>query len=164
VLGKKVGKLMRSVQLVIDSFGHEQLTILLNGGTIELVVEGETIVLTPEDVAVERQVREGLVAANQGMITIALDTVLTEDLLIEGLAREIVNKINTMRREAGFEVTDRIRIKIDATQRVRQCFETFGAMINGEVLAVSVEFGPCEGTAWDLNGESVIIALVKQPK
>lgn len=162
VLGKKVGKLMKSAQQAIDAFGHEQLTTLLNGGTVNIQVEGESITLTPEDVAVERQVREGLVAANQGTITIALDTHLTEDLLIEGLAREVVNKINTMRREAGFEVTDRIHVKIDATERLRQCFEKFGDMINGEVLAVSVEFEPCEGTAWDLNGEPATIALTKQ--
>lgn len=162
ILGKKVGKLMRSVQLLIDSFGHQQLTTLLNGGTVELQIESEIIALTAEDVAVERHVREGLVAANQGAITIALDTVLTEDLLIEGLAREVVNKINTMRREAGFEVTDRIRIKIDATERLRRCFETFDMFIKGEVLAISIDFGPCEGTIWDLNGEPATIALFKQ--
>jgi isoleucyl-tRNA synthetase len=163
ILGKKVGKLMRSAQLAIDAFGHDQLTTLLNGGTVEMQLEGETIVLTPEDVAVERQVREGLIAANEGLITIALDTSLTEDLLIEGLAREVVNKINTMRREGGFDVTDRIHVKIDATERVRKCFDQFGEMIKGEVLALSVDFGPCEGgTVWDLNGEAATIALVKQ--
>jgi isoleucyl-tRNA synthetase len=162
VLGKKVGKLMRNVQTTVDAFGHEQLSKLLNGGTVEVQVEGETIVLTPEDVAVERQTKDGLIAANEGLITIALDTALTDDLLVEGLAREVVNKINTMRREAGFEVTDRIHVKIDSTDRVRQCFERFGPMINGEVLALTVNFGPCKGTAWDLNGEAATIELVKQ--
>lgn len=161
ILGKKVGKLMRSVQATIDAFGHEQLSILLNGGTVEVQVEGELIVLTPEDVAVERQAKESLVAANEGLITIALDTSLTDDLLIEGLAREIVNKINTMRREAGFEVTDRIHVKIDANERVRLCFERFGSMISGEVLALSIAFEPCKGTAWDLNGEVATIELLK---
>lgn len=161
VLGKKVGKLMRNVQIAIDGFDHEQLTTLLNGGTVTLQLEEETIVLTPEDVAVERQVREGLIAANQGTITIALDTALTEELLIEGFAREIVNKINTMRRDAAFEVTDRIRIKIDASDRILQCFEVHGPMIRNEVLAVSVDFGPCEGTQWDLNGEPATISVTK---
>lgn len=161
VLGKKVGKLMRSVQDAVDTFSHQQLTTLLNGGTVSLQVEGETVVLTPEDVAVERQVRDGVVAANAGMITIGLNTALTEELLSEGLAREIVNKINTMRREGGFDVTDRIHVKIDSTDKVRQCFDTFGDMINSEILALSVNFGPCEGTDWDLNGEPAKIALVK---
>lgn len=161
VLGKKVGKLMRSVQLAIDAFGHDQLTTLLNGGNVEMQVEGETIVITPEDVAVERQVKEGLIAANQGTITIALDTALSEELQIEGLAREVINKINTMRREGGFDVTDRVHVKIETTDRVRKCFEMFGDMINGEVLALSVDFSPCEGTEWDLNGEPAKIALIK---
>jgi isoleucyl-tRNA synthetase len=161
VLGKKVGKLMRSVQQEIDAFGQEQLTALLNGENVELKVEGETITLTPEDVAVERLVREGLVAANEDKITIALDTALTDDLLLEGLAREVVNKINTMRRESGFDVTDRIHVTVDSTPRVRECFDKFGTLINGEVLALSVDFKPCEGTAWDLNGEQATIALRK---
>ena len=67
-----------------------------------------------------------------------------------------------MRREGGFEVTDRIHVKIEATERVRQCFEKFGTMISGEILAVSVDFGHCEGTVWDLNGEPATIALIKQ--
>ena len=84
-----------------------------------------------------------------------------EELLIEGFAREIVNKINTMRREAGFAVTDRIRVSIDSTDRIRKCFDTFGDFINNEVLAVNVTFGPCQGTVWDLNGEPATIALAK---
>ncbi|MEI8366409.1 MAG: DUF5915 domain-containing protein [Parachlamydiaceae bacterium] len=160
-LGKKVGKLMRSVQQAVDAFTHQQLTALLNGESVNLIVEGETIVLTPEDVSVERQVREGLIAANEGMITIALDTALTGDLLIEGLAREVINKINTMRRDAGLAVTDRIHVKIQSSDRLKHCFDGFGEMINKEVLALSVEFCPCEGTAWDLNGEAATIAIAK---
>lgn len=160
-LGKKVGKLMRPVQQAVDNFTQKELSELMDGNSVTIHVEGENIVLTAEDVAVERHVREGLVAANLNTITIALDTTLDDNLLIEGIAREIVNKINTMRREAGFEVTDRIRIKIDTNERVKQCFNTFGEYINGEVLAVAVDFGPCEGTAWDLNGEPATIALQK---
>ena len=161
ILGKKVGKLMRAVQTAIDTFTHDQLTTLLNGGEVVLLVEGENVTLTPEDVQVERHVREGLVAANAGLITIALDTNLSEVLLLEGLAREVINKVNTMRREAGFEVTDRIHMELDATDRLKQCFDRFGPMINAEVLAVSVKFGPSNGTAWDLNGENTIITLKK---
>lgn len=159
VLGKKVGKLMKSVQTAVDSFTHDQLTALLNGGTVGLNVEGESILLTPEDVAVERQVLDGLIAANAGALTIALDTHLNDDLLIEGLAREVINKVNTMRRDSGFDVTDRIHIVLDTTDRVKECFKKYGDMINGEVLALSVTFGPCDGISWDLNGEPARIAL-----
>lgn len=161
VLGKKVGKRMRDVQMKIDAFDHNQLTTLLEGGDVILQLDDETIKLTSEDVQVERQVREGLIAANSGIITIGLDTTLSDELLLEGLAREIINKVNTMRREGGFDVSDRVNITMQTTDRVRQCFEIFGEMINHEVLAVSVHFGLCEGTEWDLNGESTVISLEK---
>ena len=159
VLGKKVGKLMKAAQSAIDAFDQEHLEILMNGGTVPLELNGEAINLTPEDVQVERTVREGLIAANAGHITIGLDTALTEELLIEGLSREVVNKINTMRREAGLAVTDRIHVKMQTTERVQHCFKLYGDVIRDEVLALSVEFGPCEGTPWDLNGEPTIISL-----
>jgi len=161
ILGKKVGKLMRSVQEAIDKFNHQQLTTLLNGKNVTLQIEGETIELTPEDVAVERIVHEGLIAANAGLITIALNSTLTEDLMIEGLAREVVNKINTMRREANFNVTDRIHIQIQSTDKVHKCFDIHGDFIKNEVLALSVIFAPCDGTEWDLNGEPATMALTK---
>lgn len=161
VLGKKVGKLMNGVQKAVGGFNHEQLNTLLNGGTVSLVVDGETVVLSPEDVAVERQVRDGLVAANAGSITIALNTALTDELLKEGLAREIINKINTMRRDAGFAVTDRIAVKVESTEQVMQCYKNYGEMINSETLALSVDFGPCDGTEWDLNGEPAKISLTR---
>ena len=168
VLGKKVGKLMKNVQEAIDRFDNHQLTELLNGHSVSLKVDGEAILLSPEDVAVERQVHEGLVAANEGIITIALNTTLTEELLIEGIARELINKVNTMRREANFAVTDRVRMKIQSTDHLKKCFNAFKEMICGEVLALSVDFvspedptSELKGTTWDLNGEPATIVLEK---
>jgi isoleucyl-tRNA synthetase len=90
---------------------------------------------------------------------VALDTALNEELLQEGLARELVNKINTMRREMEFEVTDRIRICLQTTPRVLACFAKYRDYITHEVLAVDVQFGKCEGTPWDLNGEETFISI-----
>lgn len=161
VLGKKVGKHMKAVQALIDSFSSGQLNTLQHGGSLKITLEGESFDLIPEDVVVERIVREGLVAANEGYITIALDTVLNEELLQEGIAREIINKINTMRREADFAVTDRIKVQMETTDRVRFCFKHFGDLISKEVLATEVAFGPCDGVEWDLNGEPAKIVLTK---
>lgn len=159
ILGKKVGKLMKAVQLAIDEFDQSKLLTLLNGKNLTIHVEGEEIELTPEDVQVERSVHEGIVAANEGVITIALETQLDEALLLEGLAREIVNKINTMRREANFAVTDRIRVQMQSTERVNVCFSEFKDYICGEILAEDFQFGPCTGIEWDLNGEPTVIAI-----
>ena len=163
VLGKKVGKLMRAAQVAIDAFDQTRLELLLNGNNVTLTLEGEEIIITPEDVEVDRIVHEGMVAANDGEITLALDTTLDEALLIEGIGREMVNKINTMRKEAGFEVSDRIRIKMQTTDRVKTCFELHGDYIQNEVLALSVKFQECGGEEWDINGEPTRIVIEKVP-
>lgn len=161
VLGKKAGRLMKGAQTAIEEFTQAQLKEFLERKAMDIEVEGHTIHLTEEDVQVERMVHEGLVAANQGLITIALNTHLDEELLLEGLAREIVNKVNTMRREANFSVTDRISLHMQASDRVKKSFELFKDYICQEVLAVDVQFGKAEGIEWDLNGEKAIIAISK---
>jgi isoleucyl-tRNA synthetase len=159
VLGKKVGKQMKAAQMAIDQFDQHQLATLLAGNSLTLQLEGEPLTLTPEDVQVERSVHAGLIAANAGVITVALNTALTEELLLEGLAREIVNKINTMRRETGIAVTDRIAVQMETTARVQESFKIHGKFIQGEVLALSMTFGPCSGSDLDLNGEPTRIAI-----
>jgi isoleucyl-tRNA synthetase len=159
VLGKKVGKGMNAAQAAIQALSKMQLNALLKGGAVEIIVEGQTVPLTSEDVAIERKVKEGLVAATSQEMTIALDTALNEDLLLEGLAREIVNKVNTMRRDLGYAVTDRIAIQLKTTERVKKAFEIHREYIVHEVLATQVLFDCEEGTEWDLNGEPTLIAL-----
>jgi isoleucyl-tRNA synthetase len=161
LLGKKVGKQMKAVQATIDQFSEQEMRTLLKGEELTILIEGKKILLTPEEVQVDRIVHEGLVAANEGAITIALETRLNENLLEEGLMRELINKINTMRREANFSVTDRIIIHMHPTDRVKACFEKYHSYICHEVLAVHVELGPCSGTKWDLNGEPTIIEIQK---
>lgn len=159
VLGKKVGKLMNAAQQAILGFSQAQLNILLQGNPLPIQIEGEEVVLTGEDVSVERKVRQGLIAATAQEMTVALDTALNEELLLEGLAREIVNKINTMRRDAGFAVTDRIAIELSTTDRVKKAFEIHKDYILHEVLGTQVVFECLDGTDWDLNGEPTRIGI-----
>ncbi|MBF8262892.1 MAG: ileS [Parachlamydiales bacterium] len=161
VLGKKIGKLLPLAQKAMQGLDRKKIQELACGGTVDLLVNGEKIVLTSEDVQIERKVKEGLAAGNEGELTVALDTALNDELLMEGLAREIVNKVNTMRRDMGFEVTDRIAISLQTTTRVQECFVQYGSMIQNEVLAVDVQFKNVEGSSWDLNGEETIIAIYK---
>ena len=159
ILGKKVGKLMNAAQKEISGFSQAQLNVLLQGKDLPIHVEGQEVVLTGEDVSVERKVREGLIAATAQEMTVALDTELNDQLLLEGLAREIVNKINTMRRDEGFAVTDRIAIEISTTDRVKQAFEQHKDYIMHEVLGTQVIFECSNGTQWDLNGEPTTIGI-----
>ncbi|MFA6915057.1 MAG: isoleucine--tRNA ligase [Parachlamydiales bacterium] len=162
VLGKKVGKLMRQVQQAIEKLDQHALETILEGKSIQLHIEGETIEVTPEDAEITRKVHEGLIASTNGIVTVALDTHLTEELIQEGIAREIVNKINTMRREAGFDVTDRIQVVMDTTPKIQVSFEKYKEYITNEVLATEVKFGSAsEGTSWEINDEKTVISVVK---
>jgi len=160
-LGQKVGKLMRAVQNAIADFTVEQQEAILSGKDVALSIEVQDIILNPEDVEIKREVKGDHVAANTGAVTIILDTTINDELIIEGLAREVVNKINTMRRDEGLHVTDRIHVTIDSTERIKNCFSLHGDYIRSEVLALSVNFDKCAGMEWDLNGEPACIAISK---
>jgi isoleucyl-tRNA synthetase len=159
ILGKKVGKRMNAVHQAIEHFSQKQLSVLLKGQTLEIEIEGEAIVLAPEDVGVERSAKDNLVAMNTGAITVALDTVLSDDLILEGFARELVNKINSMRRDAGFAVSDRIVIALKTTDKVLSALQKHRDYIMHEVLGTQVHLDCSDGTEWDLNGEPAQIGI-----
>lgn len=161
VLGKKIGKLMPEAQKVIQGLSHQQMQTLNQGTPVSVLIGGLSIELEPGDVQIERKVKEGLAAGNAGELTVALDLSMTDDLLLEGLARELMNKINAMRRDMGLEVTDRIRIRLQTTPRVEQALALFRQTIAAEVLAVDIQLAPCEGALWDLNGEEARLVLEK---
>lgn len=164
LLGKKVGKSMQAVQKKIQELPQQSLRSLMQGGTLSLTVDGESWTLTSEDIQVERSVKEGTVAQTtpEG-ITIVLETKLNDELLIEGLARELVNKINTMRREGGYAVTDRITVQLETTDRVKQAFAHHRDYICNDILAVTVQFESNDGESLDLNGETTKISIAKAP-
>ncbi len=164
VLGKKIGKLMNAAHKVINELPYEQLSKLMAGETVTVVVEDQHIELTSNEVEVERRVKEGLVAENAKDITVALDTELTDELLDLGLAREIVNKLNIMRKEQGLDITDRIAVTLDTTDRVKNCIEKHKSSIGPEVLALSFSFGKCEGSSIDLNGDEARVFLERRKK
>ncbi len=160
LLGKKVGAHMKEAQVLINNLEQEQINTLLDGKALPITLGGDHFTLTPEDVEITRKVHEGWVAMNAGNLTIALDTELSEELILEGIARELVNKINTMRRTADFAVTDRIKVVLGATEKVHKAFQIHGAYIKEEVLATEVHFGnPIDSTPWDINGEPTPISI-----
>ena len=159
LLGKRVGKKMPAVKKAIEALAEASLVCLMDGKPTEISVENELLTISPEEVTVVRSVKPGMEATNEGSLTIALDTTLNDELLLEGLAREIVNKVNTMRRDAGYDVSDRIKMTIDTNEKVKACFDLWKDYITNEVLAIEVIFESCSGTKWDLNGEPATISL-----
>lgn len=162
-LGKRLGSKMNKVKAAMEAFSSKELEDILSQDKLFVLnIEGEEIEFSKEDIEVRREVKEGLVATTESDMTLALDTELTEELIMEALAREIVNKVNTMRRDQNFNVTDRIHLSMKASDKVKKSFELHKDYIKGEVLAREVAFDEdLKGITWDLNGESVDMVISK---
>jgi len=152
VLGKKVGKLMRQCQQKIGAFGDEEIEALLDGKSVSIDCEGTGVVLVQEDVSIQRLPKEGIVAANEKEVTIALDTHLTQELIEQGFVRELVNKVNTTRKELKLDISDRIHLALDLSGDERAAVEKYEQFISDEVLALSIAFASCSQTACSING------------
>lgn len=161
ILGKKIGKKIPVAKAAIAQLPKSALMDLIEGKSYPLSLDGEDVLIASEDVQIKRKVKADVVAGNKGEITVALDTKLNEALLMEGVARDLINKINTMRKEEGLKVTDRIELTVEASSYVQKSFEAYRDYIQHEVLATKVTFASCSGTSCDLGEESVTMSLKK---
>ncbi len=146
-LGPRLGKLLPGLKkLLAEADGSELLGQLTSAGAVELDVDGETVRLDEEDIQVRLQAREGWAAAQGDHSVIILATELTEELVREGLARDLVRLIQDRRKELDCEFTDRIQVAVETEDaEVKQAVEQFGEMIRGETLAVELLSGSLEG-------------------
>jgi isoleucyl-tRNA synthetase len=136
-LGKRLGKAMKSVAQKVGALSHDQVKSILQGVPMDL----DEIILGTEDIIVIREVKEGMVVEASDTMTVALDTKITPELLEEGLARNCINKIQSQRKESGFNVTDHIRLKVNTTSKLLEsAIRNNLAYIQSEVLASSVIF------------------------
>jgi isoleucyl-tRNA synthetase len=140
-LGARMGKLMKSVAAAVNAFDQAQIAELEANGRIKLSVEGQEVEVLRDDVETSAEAVPGLSVASDGPYTVALDITLTEELLQEGLARELVSRIQTLRKESGLEITDRIELHIQSNgnERVRSAVQAHAAHILAETLAVTLE-------------------------
>jgi isoleucyl-tRNA synthetase len=121
--------------------------------------EIEGIEITPEDVLVMRSPKDGLVVASEGAVVVGLETALTPELIAEGLAREFVSHVQSMRKEMDFEVTQRIRVMVETDDGLKAALETHIEYVKGETLTVELAFGALEGETIDLNGHAAKIKI-----
>jgi isoleucyl-tRNA synthetase len=140
VMGKKYGKLMKLAADAILTLNNAQIIELERNGNFELNYQGEQFNFTLEDLEIYSEDIEGWLVAREGEITVALDTSLTDDLRNEGIAREFVSKIQNIRKENGYEVTDRIEIEYHAEDKVKLALENQKEYIISETLAKSLEY------------------------
>ena len=140
-LGARLGKLMKSVAAAVTGFSQAQIAELEANGSVKLNVEGQEVELLRDDVEITAENVPGLSVASVGAMTVALDITLTEGLLQEGIARELVSRIQTLRKESGFEVTDRVQLHIHPgnNERVANAVRNHAAFILAETLAVTAE-------------------------
>ena len=134
-LGPKYGKLMKQISGEIAAFSQHDISQLEKSGNYELNINGEAVQLSLEDVEVQTEDIPGWLVASEGGLTIALDINLTEELKQEGIAREFINKIQNIRKESDFEVTDRIILKIQKHEFYNQAVENFREYISNQTLA-----------------------------
>jgi isoleucyl-tRNA synthetase len=139
ILGPKFGKKINPVINSIKELSSKEVALLENGMEVQIVVEGEKASLLSEDVEIVNEQIPGLIVESEGRITVAIDSELTSELIAEGLAREFVNRIQNMRKDAGFEVTDKIHITYSGSEKLVDAVQSFNMYISLETLAEKIE-------------------------
>lgn len=161
-MGKKFGKLMKGVAAAMDNLSQEQIAQLENQGSISVVVDGADAVVELADVDIISEDIPGWLVANEGNLTVALEVELTEELKNEGMARELINRIQNIRKESGLEITDRIKVLITPSDVIKPALNEFGDYIKTQVLADAVDMQDNEGQEVDFDGLTLNIKVEKQ--
>ncbi len=163
VLGKKVGKKMSAVQNILKTLdGAKSKVELDKTGELKISVEGEEIILTQEDIEISVAQSEGYNCQTDNEISIALSTTLTPELIEEGFVREIISKVQTMRRDSNFEVTNRIKIFASGNEKLAKIIKKNSAEIKSITLADEIIFEKIsDAKDWDINGEKISLGVEK---
>ena len=164
-VGPKYGKMLGGIKSALGAVdGNAAMDEINSTDALKLDVNGQEIVLLREDLLIESAQTEGYVSENDNGITVVLDTNLSRELLEEGFVREIISKVQTMRKEAGFEVMDKIEITYEGTEKAEKIFAANADVIGAETLALSVTRASAKGYAkdWKINGENVTLGVEKK--
>jgi isoleucyl-tRNA synthetase len=138
-LGPRFGKEMKAIALAVTNFSAEDINKIEQNGILDIEVNGKNITLALDDVEITSQDIEGWLVANEGNLTVALDVTISEDLRMEGVARELVNRIQNLRKDSGFEVTDRIDVKLQNDAYIVTAINTNMSYIKAETLTEDLE-------------------------
>ncbi|MCM1293730.1 MAG: isoleucine--tRNA ligase [Bacteroides sp.] len=141
-LGPKFGKLMKQVAAAIQQMSQQQISQMERDGSVELTIDGESRHIDLTDVEVISEDIPGWLVANEGNLTVALDVTLSPELVNEGIAREIVNRIQNVRKSRGYDITDRIRLTFASSDTIKNVLDTFGDYIARQVLADEIHTVP----------------------
>ena len=158
--GKKLGMIGKALASVDGSAAKKQLD---TEGVLSIEIDGEKIELAPEELLITMAQKEGYVSQADRGVTVVLDTNLTPELIEEGFVRELISKIQTMRKEAGFEVTDHITVSACGNDKIRQIMDAHGEEIKKDVLADEITYDVEKGYSkeWNINKEKVVLCVEK---
>ena len=160
-MGKKFGKLMKGIAAQMNELTQDQITALENTGTIALTVEGQEVTVESSDVEIYSEDIPGWLVANEGNLTVALEVELTDDLRREGMARELINRIQNIRKDSGLEITDRISVTVSSHEQTDAAIETYGEYIKTQVLADSIAIAANDGAEIDFDEFKLNINIEK---
>ncbi len=164
-MGPKYGKMLNGIRARLSEIdGNAAMDALNETGVLKLDIDGNEVLLSQDDLLIESAQMEGYVSENDNGITVVLDTNLSEELLEEGFVREIISKVQTMRKEAGFEVMDQIEITYDGTGKAEAVFAANTDTICDETLALKVTKAAPAGYVkeWKINGELVTLGVERK--
>ena len=164
-VGPKYGKMLGGIKAALDQLdGNAAMDEINETGSLKLDINGQEVTLFKEDLLIDTAQIEGYVSENDNGITVVLDTNLTEELLEEGFVREIISKIQTMRKEAGFEVTDHITVGYKDNVKIETIFSKYADEICADVLADKLTDSEISGYTkeWSINGETVVLTVSKE--
>ena len=163
-LGKKLGPKMKAVSLALAEFTQDDIAKLEKEGQYSLSIDGEPVILQAHEVEISSEDIPGWTVANKGSLTVALDITITPELENEGNAREFVNRIQKIRKDSGFELTDRIDVKVSATNGLKDSLAQFKDYICAEILADTLEMvdSVADGTEIDVNDIPLKVNVLKK--
>lgn len=162
VMGKKFGKLMKAVAAAVGALSQDAINELSVNGSVQVDVDGQTVEIVREDVEIVSEDIPGWTVANDGALTVALDLEITEELKNEGMAREIVKRIQAYRKSSGFEITDHIHVVLSHDDNLQKAVEVYHDYICSQVLADKLEFGtPESGEELDFEDFKISVDITK---
>jgi isoleucyl-tRNA synthetase len=141
-LGQQYGAKLKAVGARIQQMTAEEISTLEKAGQLAVEIDGEAYTLAPDDVEIRTQDLPGWLVATDGPLTVALDVTLTDELRQEGVARELVNRLQNLRKDSGLEVQDKVRVTLQQQPELEAAVQSFGSYIREEVQALSLNFAP----------------------
>ena len=160
-MGKKYGKLMKSVAQQLNDLSQEDINLFEANKTMQLSVEGSNISVDIEDVEIINEDIPGWLVSNEGNLTVALDVTISDELRNEGIAREIINRIQNIRKDSGLEITDRIQVVISDTEVLKNAVIAYEEYIKSQILADSITFAANEGQSVEIDELTINILISK---